>query len=158
MKLLFVNSLETTAPGGINTAVREVGAALALRGHRVTVLQPNPHHRQPEELCKGFRIQRVHAPLANLLYGFDVLLWKDIAALYRTTTPDVVHVHGFHSLFSAEAVHFVRRMDADVPLVFSFHLDVSTGAVFRASALGRVQTTRKKDGRRTHPRHRVLSV
>lgn len=132
MKLLFVNYMETTAVGGINTVVREVGRALALRGHRVTVLQPNLHHRQSEELYQGFRIQRVHAPLADLLYGFDVLLSKDIAALYRATTPDVVHVHGFHSLFSAEAVYLLRRLDADVPLVFSFHLDV-----YRERFLGR---------------------
>jgi len=132
MKLLFVNYLETTAVGGINTAVCEVGRALTLRGHRVTVLQPNPDHRPPEELYHGFRIQRVHAPLADLLYGFDVLLSKDIAELYRATTPDVVHVHGFHSLFSAEAIYLLRRMDGNVPLVFSFHLDV-----YRERFLGR---------------------
>jgi glycosyltransferase involved in cell wall biosynthesis len=124
MKLLFVNYMETTAAGGINTVVREVGGTLAHRGHEVTVLQPNPHHRAPEELCQGFRIRRVYAPLSGLLYGFDVRLWADMAALYRTITPDVVHVHGFHSLFSAEAVYSLRRMDPDVPLVFSYHLDV----------------------------------
>jgi glycosyltransferase involved in cell wall biosynthesis len=124
MKLLFVNYMETTAAGGINTVVREVGGALAHRGHEVTVLQPNLHRRPPEELCQGFRIRRVPAPLSGLLYGFDVRLWGDMAALYRTITPEVVHVHGFHSLFSAEAVYLLRRIDADVPLVFSFHLDV----------------------------------
>lgn len=124
MKLLFVNYMETTAAGGINTAVREVGKALAHRGHEVTVLQPNPDHRLPEELYQGFRIRRVHAPLSDRLYGLDVRLSGDMAALYRTITPEVVHVHGFHSLFSAEAIYLLRRMDADVPLVFSFHLDV----------------------------------
>ena len=124
MKLLLVNYMETTAAGGINTVVREVGKALAHRGHEVTVLQPNPYHRPPEELCQGFRIRRVHAPLSGILYGFDIRLWGDMAALYRTIRPDVVHVHGFHSLFSAEVVYFLRRMEPEVPLVFSYHLDV----------------------------------
>lgn len=31
---------------------------------------------------------------------------------------------GFRSLFSAEAVYFLRRMGPDVQLVFSYHLDV----------------------------------
>jgi glycosyltransferase involved in cell wall biosynthesis len=124
MKLLFVNHLETTAPGGINTVVREVGEALAHRGHHVTVLQPNPHHRAREEVCPGFRIQRVDVPLGHLLYGLDVRLWRDLPALYRTITPEVVHVHGFHSLFSAEAIYLVRQIDPDVPIVFSYHLDV----------------------------------
>jgi len=124
MKLLFVNYMETTAAGGINTVVREVGGALAHLGHEVTVLQPNLDHRASEELCQGFRIRRVRAPLSGLLYGFDIRLRRDMAVLYSTITPDVVHVHGFHSLFSAEAVYCVRRMAADVPLVFSYHLDV----------------------------------
>ncbi|MGZ4853503.1 MAG: glycosyltransferase family 4 protein [Halobacteriota archaeon] len=124
MNLLLVNYMETTAPGGINTVVREVGGALAHRGHKITVLQPNPHHRPREEMCKGFRIQRVDAPLGDLLYGFDVRLRGDLPALYRTITPEVVHVHGFHSLFSAQAIYLVRKMDPDVPLVFSYHLDV----------------------------------
>jgi glycosyltransferase involved in cell wall biosynthesis len=151
MKLLFVNYLETTSVGGINTAVREIGVALAHKGHEVTVLQPNPDHRPPQELYQGFRIQRVHAPLADLLYGFDVLLRQDIASLYRITTPDVVHVHGFHSVFSAEAVYFIRRMDPDVPLVFSFHLDV-----YRERFLGRLlwhayrQLGKKMVGALTH--------
>ncbi|MGZ4870154.1 MAG: glycosyltransferase family 4 protein [Halobacteriota archaeon] len=124
MKLLFVNYMETSDAGGINTAVREVGGALAHRGHEVTVLQPNPDNRPREELYLGFKIRRVHAPLSDRLYGLDVRLWGDIAALYRTITPEAVHVHGFHSLFSAEAIYLLRRMDADVPLVFSFHLDM----------------------------------
>lgn len=124
MKLLLINYLETTAPGGINTAVREVAGALARRGHEVTVLQPNPHNRPAEELYQGFRIRRVHAPLGDVLYGFDVALGGEMAALYSTIAPEVVHAHGFHSLFSAEALYFLRRMDAVVPLVFSYHLDV----------------------------------
>jgi len=132
MKLLLTNYMETTAAGGINTVVREVAGALAHQGHEVTVLQPNPQHRPPEELCEGFRIRRVRAPLSGLLYGFDVRLWRDMAALCRTITPEVVHVHGFHSLFSAEALYFVRRMDPRVPLIFSYHLDI-----YRERFLGR---------------------
>jgi hypothetical protein len=38
---------------------------------------------------------------------------------------------GFRSLFSAEAVYFLRRMGPDVPLVFSYHLDVYRGGSWR---------------------------
>lgn len=31
---------------------------------------------------------------------------------------------GFCSLFSSEAVYFLRRTDPDIPLVLSYHLDV----------------------------------
>ena len=111
MNLLLVNYMETTAPGGINTAVRQVGRTLALRGHEVTVLQPNPGDRPREEVCNGITIQRVDAPLSELLYGFDVFLWADLKARYSVLSPDVVHVQGYHSLFSSEAVYLVRRLD-----------------------------------------------
>ncbi len=123
MNLLLVNYMETTAPGGINTVVREVGRCLAHRGHRVTVLQPNVRRRPREEMCEGFEIQRVNAPLSGPLYGFDVSLCA-LKERYRVLNPDVVHVHGYHSLFSPEVVYLIRRIDPEVPLVFSYHLDV----------------------------------
>ena len=91
-ELLLFNQMEAAAPGGINTIVRQAGGALAHRRHEVTELQPNHHHRPREELCKGFRIQRVDVPLGDLLYGFDVRLRGDIVALHCTITPEVVHV------------------------------------------------------------------
>lgn len=124
MKLLLVNHMETTAPGGINTVVRETGKHLAQRGHLVTVLQPNPHHLAPNAVCDGFSIRRVNAPLDQLLYGFDLRLRGDLRALYPTFRPDVVHVHGYHSLFSPEAAFVLRSLDKKVPLLFSYHLDV----------------------------------
>ncbi len=67
-ELLLFNQMETAAQGGINTVARKVGGALAHWGYEVTELQPNRHHRPREELCKGFRIQRVDVPLGDLLY------------------------------------------------------------------------------------------
>jgi|SRR5450759_242460 len=123
MNLLSVNYMETTAPGGINTVVREVGKGLTHRGHRVTVLQPNVLRRPREEMWEGFEIQRVDSPLSGLLYGFDVSL-RTLKERFRAINPDIVHVHGYHSLFSAEVVYLFRRIDPSVPLVFSYHLDI----------------------------------
>jgi hypothetical protein len=100
-KLLLFNQMETAAPGGINTVVREVEGALAQWRHEVTELQPNRRHRRREELSKGFRIQCVDLPLGELPYGFDVRLQRDMVALYRTIMPEVAHVLGFRWLFSA---------------------------------------------------------
>jgi len=123
MNLLLVNYMETTEPGGINTVVREVGKGLTHRGHRVTVLQPNVSWRPREEMYEGFEIQRVNAPLSGPLYGFDVSL-RALRERYRAINADVVHVHGYHSLFSPEVVYLIKRIDPDVPIIFSFHLDV----------------------------------
>jgi len=125
VNLLLVNYyMETTAPGGINTVLREVGSALAGKGHQVTVLQQNPCHLPCEEQYRGFRIRRVNAPLSKFLYGFDVRLPRHLHAMYRALNPSVVHVHGWHSLFSPEVVFLIRRIDPEIPLLFSYHLDV----------------------------------
>ncbi|MGZ4846312.1 MAG: glycosyltransferase family 4 protein [Halobacteriota archaeon] len=124
MKVLLVNWMETTAPGGINTVVRETGKHLAQKGNLVTVLQPNPCHLAHDTVCDGLSIRRVNAPFNKLLYGFDVRLWRDLRALYWQFNPDVIHVHGYHSLFGPEAAFMLRFLDRDAPLVFSYHLDV----------------------------------
>lgn len=123
MNLLLVNYMETTAPGGINTVVREVGRGIAHRGHRVTVLQPNVSKRAREEAYPRFEIQRIPAPLSGLFYGFDISV-HSLKEKYRALNPDIVHVHGYHSLFSPEVVYLISRIDPDVPLIFSYHLDV----------------------------------
>ncbi|MGZ4923249.1 MAG: glycosyltransferase family 4 protein [Halobacteriota archaeon] len=115
--------METTAPGGINTVVREVGRGIVQREHRVTVLQPSVSKRPREEMYAGFKIQRVAAPCSGLFYGFDISLCS-LTKHYRALNPDIVHVHGFHSLFSPEVVYLISRIDPDVPLIFSYHLDV----------------------------------
>ncbi|MGZ4890794.1 MAG: glycosyltransferase family 4 protein [Halobacteriota archaeon] len=124
MKVLLVNWMDTTAPGGINTVVRETGTHLAQKGDTITVLQPNSRHLAHDAVCNGFSIRRVEAPLNKLLYGFDVRLWRDLRALYGQFNPDVIHVHGYHSLFGPEAAFMLRLLDRDAPLVFSYHLDV----------------------------------
>jgi glycosyltransferase involved in cell wall biosynthesis len=124
MKLLLVNYMETTAPGGINRAVREIGAEMVHRGHDVTVLQANPMNLPAEEMYTGFKIIRVKSRVASFLYDLNPAMYLYLRKNFTRLNPDVVHVHGFHSLLSAEAIYFVRRMDASVPLVFSYHLDV----------------------------------
>src|SRR5665647_1932030 len=122
MKLLLINYMETTAPGGINRAVREIGAEMVHQGHDVTVLQANPMNLPAEEMYNGFKIIRVKSRVASFLYDLNPALYFYLSKNFTRLDPDVVHVHGFHSLLSAEAIYFVRRMDASVPLVFSYHL------------------------------------
>ncbi len=124
MRILLVNHMETTTPGGINTVVRETGAHLTRQGHLVTVLQPNPCDLARDAVCDGLVIRRVNSPLDSILYGLDVRLWGELRALYRSFDPDVVHVHGYHSLFGPEVIFMLRSLDRDVPMLFSYHIDV----------------------------------
>jgi glycosyltransferase involved in cell wall biosynthesis len=119
MKLLLINYMETTAPGGINRAVREVGAEMAKRGHAVTVLQANPANLPAEEMCNGFKIIRVKSRVASFLYDLNPAMYLYLRKNFIRLNPDVVHVHGYASLLPWEIMHFLRSMKC--PAVFSPH-------------------------------------
>lgn len=124
MKLLLINYMETTAPGGINRAVREIGAEMVQRGHDVTVLQANPMNLPAEESFNGFKIIRVKSRVASFLYDLNPAMYIYLRKNFTRLNPDVVHVHGYASLLPSEILHFLR--DAECPVVFSPHYDIQS--------------------------------
>jgi glycosyltransferase involved in cell wall biosynthesis len=124
MKLLLVNYMETTAPGGINRVVREVGAEMVKLGHAVTVLQANPANLPAEETCNGFKIIRVKSRVASFLYDLNPAMYLYLRKNFTRLNPDVVHVHGYASVLPLEILHFLRG--AECPVVFSPHYDIQS--------------------------------
>ena len=128
MKILVVNYLETTSPGGISKTVYELAKNLS-NNHDVTVLQPNPSNLDAEEINDGFKIIRVSSKFDNTkyLYGLNLEMYSYLRNYYKELNPDIIHVHGYHHLMPIEAIHTIKRMDPSVPIVFSPHLDVVRG-------------------------------
>ncbi len=128
MKVLLVNYLETTFPGGISKTVNELAQNLS-KNHEVTVLQPNPSNLMAEEANNGFKIIRVSSALDNTkyFYGLNFEIYKYLKNHYKDLNPDIVHVHGYHHLMPIESIHIIKRMDPNVPIIFSPYLDVARG-------------------------------
>lgn len=128
MRILLVNYLETTSPGGISKTVYELAQNLS-KNNELTVLQPNPSHLQNEEICNGFKIIRISSPIDNTkyLYGLNLEVFRYLKGHFKELNPDIVHVHGYHHLMPIETIHTIKRIDPDVPIVFSPHLDVIRG-------------------------------
>ncbi len=126
----MVNYLETTSPGGISKTVYELAQNLS-HDHEVTVLQPNPLNLMADDVNNGFRIIRVSSSLDNTkyLYGLNFEIYKYLKNHYNDLNPDIVHVHGYHHLMPIESIHIIKRMDPDIPIVFSPYLDVARGRV-----------------------------
>ncbi len=124
MKLLLVNYMETTAPGGINRAVREIGVEMVHRGHDVTVLQANPMNLPAEETYNGFKIVRVESRVTSFFYDLNPAMYFYLSKHFTKLDPDVVHVHGYASLLPSEILHFLRG--AECPVVFSPHYDIQS--------------------------------
>jgi len=122
MKLLLINYMETTAPGGINKVVFEIARWLSKWGHEVVVFNPawEDNLQMREEKIEGFKLIRGYK-YGESLYGLSIKNVEVIREIIRKFNPDVIHIHGYHTLFSPEAIWAIRRIDKKIPIVFSPH-------------------------------------
>lgn len=118
--------METTAPGGINKTVIEIAKHLSIEGHNVTVLQANPLDLPTEEIYDGFKIIRVKTRFSDKLYGLHPEFYSFFKRNIARLKPDIVHIHGYHTLFSLEAIFLIKKTNPLVPLIFSPHFDISS--------------------------------
>ena len=126
MKLLLINYMETTAPGGINKVVFEIAKWLSKWGHEVVVLNPawDDNLQMSEEKIKDFKLIRGYK-YRESLYGLSIKNVRVIKEVTEEFKPDVIHVHGYHTLFSPEMIYIIKKHHPNIPLVFSPHLDVA---------------------------------
>lgn len=123
MNVLTVNYSETTCPGGINKAVRETALNLVKLGHEITIIQNNPSNLPQEELIDHYRIIRVNSRFGKYLYDFSYEIYFFLKNHLNQLNPDIIHIHGYHSLFSFIVFFSLRRLNPEIPIIFSAHLD-----------------------------------
>lgn len=131
MKILSIICSEVTSPGGVHKTIAEIAKNNSKRGHEVTVLQTNPLNLPEEELFEGFKIIRVKSRLGKYLYDLSLEMPVYLKKHYKNLNPDIIHVHGYHNLFSLDIINLIRQMDQSVPIVFSPYLDT-----FRSTLAG----------------------
>jgi glycogen(starch) synthase len=140
MNILVINYMETTAAGGINVVVSQVGEHLAKRGHVVTVLQPNPLNLQSQETYRGFHIIRLKSTiLLRRFYEMNLRLLFSLRSSLALLRPDVVHVHGYHTLFSLQALRLLQSRN--YPIVYSPHFGFESHNSFAGKHLWGVFNT-----------------
>ncbi len=116
--------MEITAPGGINKTVRELAKNLAKRSHEVIVLQSNVLNLPKEELNDGFKIIRIKSKFEKNFHEFSPEIYLYLKKHLRSINPDLIHIHGYHTLFSIEVVFALKRFKLGIPIVFSPHMDI----------------------------------
>lgn len=119
----MVNYSETTSPGGINKAVRETAKNLAKQGHQITILQNNPLNLPQEEYFDNYSIIRVKSRFGKYLYDFSYEIKSFLENNLKELNPDIIHIHGYHSLFSFIVFFYLIKQDKKIPIIFSAHLD-----------------------------------
>ena len=121
--------MESTHPGGINKVVREVAKNMTKMGHETIVLQPNPANLSDEELYEGFKIIRISSPLDKYFYGISLGIYQYLKKNLKEINPDIIHVNGYHTLQSIEVIHTIKRINPNIPLIFSPYHDVASATI-----------------------------
>ncbi|WP_078060444.1 glycosyltransferase family 4 protein [Desulfotomaculum copahuensis] len=129
MNILLTNHMETTYPGGINKVVRELASSFSFKGHDIIVVQPNDSNLTDNQEYLGSKLIRVKYKYDKFLYGIKLALPSKLDYIIKEFNPHIIHVHGYHSLFSHEIAWILRKGYAKIPLVFSPHFDIA-GSTF----------------------------
>ena len=124
MRLLLINYMETTAPGGINKVVYEVAKWMTKWGHDVVVFNPawDKDKELTTEKISNFELRRGYK-YSPLIYGGYLRNIKILRNLIAEFHPNVIHVHGAHTVFSGETVLLLKKHFKDVPIIFTPHYD-----------------------------------
>ncbi len=129
MKILLINYSEITLPGGVHKTILELAKNLSVSGHDVTVLQGNQSKLQNEEIYNDFKIIRINSIFSDFFYGLHPEIYFYLKKNMKNIDPDIVHIHGYHTLFSIEIIYLIKKLYPSIPIVFSPHLDTSRGTI-----------------------------
>ena len=124
MKVLIIHGGEISLPGGVYKTVRETGKHLAKNGHDVTLLQENPLNYAKEEIYNGFKVIRVKSRFSSHFYGLSPEIYWFLKKHLKDLNPDIIHIHGYHTLFTPVVLFAIRKINPEILIFFSPHLDV----------------------------------
>jgi glycosyltransferase involved in cell wall biosynthesis len=127
IRIMMINYSDIASAGGVHTTIREIASNLVTRGHDVTILQGSCLDGPSNDAEYVFKKIRIQSWAGERLYGLSSGLPVYLTKHYNDLSPDVIHVHGYHTLFSPEAIFIIRKiLKRDVPIVFSPHYGINS--------------------------------
>ena len=124
MNVIMTNYSEVTYPGGVHKTIREIARHLSKKGHKIVIIQGNPLKLPNKEVHDGYAILRISSRLGDYLYGLAPEIWIYMKKHYKELNPDIIHVHGYHTLFSPGMIYAIKKYYPSTPLVFSPHFGI----------------------------------
>jgi glycosyltransferase involved in cell wall biosynthesis len=122
MKILMINYSEIKSPGGVHKTIRELAKNLSENGHNVTVVQGNLMNLKNQEIINQYKIIRVQSKYAKYFYGLSPEITGYVCKNLTNISPDIIHVHGYHTLLSAEIIFTIKKkIKSNIPIIFSPH-------------------------------------
>lgn len=142
MKVALVTPYSWTTPGGVNSQVAALGAALRKRGHEVRVLAPADGPVEPGVIRVGRTVPiPYNGSVARIAFGPRIA--ARVRNALRRADPDVVHAH---EPFSPSA-SMLAVLVSPAPCVATFHASAPGSVALRAAAPVLRRIWRRLDGR-----------
>jgi glycosyltransferase involved in cell wall biosynthesis len=70
----------------------------------------------------GYRIIRLNLHFFKYLYGLDPYIYSHIKEILHTYDPDIIHIHGYHTLSTLETIFILKViLKSPIPIIFSPH-------------------------------------
>lgn len=123
MKILTLKNGEITDFGGINKTIVELNTKLSERGHDCTVITTNTSNLLEREIYNGFKIIRLDPKFERFFYGFNTGAFRYVKQNLQELKPDIIHLHGYHGLFSPFILKTIKNQESDSIIVFTAHYD-----------------------------------
>jgi phosphatidylinositol alpha-mannosyltransferase len=131
LRILLACPYAWDVPGGVQSHVRQLAAALRARGHEVVVAAPSrsPPVAEPNVDLVG---RAVSIPWGGSVVPlcFSAASFRRVRALLRTFDPDVVHAHEPFS----PSTSMLATLAARTPVVATFHAFIDRSRLLEASA------------------------
>lgn len=117
MRILVVTKFYHPRTGGVETTVKQLCEHFVRSGHECTVVAMD-RERAGEEEINGISVVRFPVD-SRALGGFNRPVWRYLSSSLRQERFDVVNIHQYHILLSAEAALLCRLRR--LPYVFTTH-------------------------------------
>jgi glycosyltransferase involved in cell wall biosynthesis len=117
LRILVVTKFYHPRIGGVETTVKELCENFVRRGHECTVVAMDKE-LSGRETING--VELIRFPLdSRLLGGLNRHVWKHLKKQLWPGRYDVIHIHSYHILLSAQTAYLCRTRG--IPYVFSAH-------------------------------------
>ena len=132
MRVIILNYLDTSSPGGISKVVSKLKFGLSEIGHVVKVIQPNKPQNFDSEYF-GFRKGGLLSKFG--IHHLHIGDMKSIGDEVSKFNPDVINIHGSRTFLSPIAVTWIKSNFPKIPIIYSPHHDSQSGTTFSGKYL-----------------------
>jgi glycogen synthase len=124
MHILSIYSSYFPIRGGIQTVIKNISEYLVKKNHTVSVICFSMSGQSSQDVINGVHVYRINDPYESKLLGYSVK-FNDFCRknIHLLNEADVIHIHGYASLFSWQAIRSLTKMGFSGKIVFNPHYE-----------------------------------